>query len=118
MKIATRDQWVQQKLIEYDADGVVPIKYDLCAAIGTSFLDLIKRTPLRSLEDAVTTPDDDLQNVYNVFVDAYEEVHGVITNKDKTVRSQFAQVKIGILNDSNEHEELMQKLHKVVEYLQ
>jgi hypothetical protein len=117
MKIGTTDQWTQRQLIEYDADGKVPIKYDLCAALAASYIELNKRMPRKGLEDAVVSPDEDVQSLFDTFVEVYEEVHGNITNNGKPIKSQFAQVKIGGVNDSNTHEQLMQKLYNVVEYL-
>jgi hypothetical protein len=111
--------WTQKQLIEYDAENMQPIKYDLCAALAQVFLDLNMSVPKRRLEDVIVglTSDDDLQNMLNVFVEAYEDVHGEVTNNDRPIKSQFAQVKIGCINDSHTHEQLMQKLYKVLESL-
>lgn len=118
-KIPTPDKWTQKQLIEYDVENMQPIKYDLCAALAQVFLDLNMSVPKRRLEDVITglTSDDDLQNMLNVFVETYEEVHGEVTNNGRPIKSSFAQVKIGCINDSHTHEQLMQKLFKIVEVL-
>ena len=118
-KINPETRWTKNQLVEYDADDKDPIKFDLCGALAHTLLDLNKQLPKRRIEDVIVglTADDDLQSMFNIFVQLYEEVFGEILNKGRPVKSTFSQVKIGIVNDSSTHDNLMKKLQVMVEYL-
>lgn len=120
VKISPETRWTKNQLIEYDADNIDPIKMDLCAALASVFLELNKIMPRKRLEDLLVDlkPEDDVQKLFDVFVHFYEEVFGTIRHKDgRLIKSQFSQVKIGMVNDSNTHDQLMQKMQKLVENL-
>lgn len=118
-KINPETRWTKNQLVEYDADDKDPIKFDLCGALAYTLLDLNKQLPKRRIEDVIVglTADDDLQSMFNIFVQLYEEVFGEILNKGRPIKSTFSQVKIGIVNDSSTHDDLMKKLQVMVEYL-
>ena len=118
-KINPETRWTKNQRVEYDADDKDPIKFDLCGALAYTLLDLNKQLPKRRIEDVIVglTADDDLQSMFNIFVQLYEEVFGEILNKGRPVKSSFAQAKIGIVNDSSTHDDLMKKLQVMVEYL-
>lgn len=119
MKIASPNSWTKGKLIEYDIEDK-PCKYDLCAALAISYLELNKQMPRDRIEDRIININkiDDLQQLFDIFVSAYEEVHGTIKNeKGNPVKSQFNQVKIGAINDMSTHLDLYSNLSKLVESL-
>ena len=120
VKISPETRWTKNQLIEYDADNIDPIKMDLCAALASVFLELNKNMPRRKLEDVITclTGDDDLQKLFDIFVDLYEEIFGEIKHPNgRVIKSTFSQVKIGVINDGSTHSDLIKKLTVMVEYL-
>lgn len=118
MKIASPTNWMKGQLVDYDIEMNI-IKYDLCAALAQTFLDLNKQLPRKKLEDHILKGEDlSLMLMFNVFVDAWEEVHGPILRENGSkVVSTFAQVKLAAINDRHTHEELQKKLHMLVEAL-
>ena len=82
-KINPETRWTKNQLVEYDADDKDPIKFDLCGALAYTLLDLNKQLPKRRIEDVIVglTADDDLQSMFNIFVNLYEEIFGEIEDE-------------------------------------
>ncbi len=112
MKIPTEDEWLYGRICDYWYKG--KIRYSLCGALASAYLELNHRMPKSEslYAHVLGNTDEDIIALFQTFNDLWNEVY-----PNEAVHRTMALNAVMQINDTYEHSVLMNKLYDIVEYL-